>query len=86
MSTKKVYVVSGVLWWKFTNELYQDSARVHARKWDAMRDLAGRVRERLNDGFSCPGAHKVDRKEFERCIVDNCGNVFGWNIDAVKIE
>ena len=86
MSTKKVYVVSGALWLRFTNELYNDLTKVYTRKWDAMRDLAGRVRGRLNDGLNCPGARKVDREEFERCVVDDCGDVFGWNIDAVEIE
>ena len=82
----KVYVVSGALWYKFTNELYQDLARVHARKRDALRDLAGRVRIRLNDGLNYPGARRVDREEFERCVVDDCGDVFGWNIEAVEIK
>lgn len=86
MSTKKVYVVSGALWYPRTGELHQDLAKVHARKRDALRDLAGRVRERLADGVNCPGARKVDREEFERCVVDGNGDVFGWNVDAVEIE
>lgn len=33
-----------------------------------------------------PGARKVDREEFMRCVVDDCGDVFGWNLEAVEIE
>ena len=82
----KVYVVSGALWYPRTGELSQDITNVYARKWDALRDLVGRVRERLSDDEFWPGARKDDREEFARCVVDDNGDVFGWNIDAVEIE
>lgn len=79
----KVYVVSGVL--SYVNgEIYQDLTKVYARKSDALRDLAGRVRERLADDEF--GAGVVDREAFTRCVVDDVGDVFGWNLDAVEIE
>ena len=81
----KVYVVSGVLWYPRTDELYQDLTKAYARKRDALRDLAGRIRRRLEDVGNCPGARKVDVENFERCVVDDNGDVFGWNVDAVEI-
>lgn len=60
--------------------------REELTNWDALHDLAGRIRQRLDDGLNYPGARKVDREEFMRCVVDDCGDVFGWNLEAVEIE